>query len=122
MLYDCASCAQRPFLRAQLGHDGPPTSFYTDNLLSNEPLERCPLRTLQLADEAGGAGRSLAREVERHADVYFPAYRNGHLLVAGGVADQPARYLELMGMIGAMESRVQEKYAEIRAATPPGSG
>lgn len=65
---------------------------------------------MQLAHETDPA---RAREVERYVDTYYPAYRDGHLLVKGGLADQPARYLEILGVIAAVDSQVQQKALEL---------
>lgn len=95
-----------------LGHDGPPTNIYTSNLLTGKPLDRCPVRTLQLAREAGSAE---LREVDRYVDVYFPAYEDKHLLVAGGIADQPARYVELIQLVRSIDRETEAKYRAITA-------
>lgn len=90
-----------------LGHDGPPTTYWRENLVDGKPLERCPVRSLQLADE------SLVGEINRHVNEYFPFYEDGHLLVSGGIADQPARYLVYMGEIRHVWALVDAKYAEL---------
>jgi hypothetical protein len=95
-----------------LGHDGPPTNVYTSNLLTGKPLERCPVRTLQLAREAKS---EYAREVDRYVDAYYPAYEDKHLLVAGGIADQPARYIDLIQLIRAIDRKTEAKYRAITA-------
>ena len=69
------------------------------------------MRTLQLAAAERPA---LAREAERYADVYFPAYRDKHLLVAGGLSDQPARYLAIIGIVRDMDARTQQRLLEIQ--------
>lgn len=94
-----------------LGHDGPPTNYYTENLVSGEPLAECPLRTLLRAAESNPA---LASEVTRHTEDYFPAYEAGHLLVAGGVADQPGRTLDYMQELTTLRVKSQAKFDEIR--------
>lgn len=76
-------------MKVQLGHDGPPV-MYRENLITGEPLARCPLRAMQLADPA------VIDEAERMRLEYYPLYTAGHLLVEGGVADQPALYLAYM--------------------------
>lgn len=73
-----------------LGHDGPPTALYRDHLLTGKPLERCPLRTIQLANP------HLSGEIETYRRELWPLWEKGHLLAAGGVEDQPARYLDMM--------------------------
>jgi hypothetical protein len=88
--YDCAFCEQHPGMKAGLGHDGPPTLHWRDNLVTGEPLTRCPVRMRQLADSA------LLAEVERHEETYHPLYTRGHLLEPGGIAQQPARWVDYM--------------------------
>lgn len=106
-LYSCESCALRPALKTMLGHDGPPTSYWRENLVNGEKLERCPVRTLQLADP------QLDAEVTRHVAEYFPFYDDGHLLAKGGIADQPARYLAYMSEIRRLRAVVNMKYTEL---------
>jgi hypothetical protein len=98
-------------VKAQLGHDGPPISPWRENLLTGEPLKECPLRTLLRARDDTPA---LAEELDRHLDTYYPLYRDGHLLEAGGVGDQPARYLDYMIAIRSTEEGVQMKLDEMR--------
>jgi hypothetical protein len=95
-----------------LGHDGPPQAFWTENLITGAPLERCPLRAIQLARETDPA---IAHEVDRYAATYYPLYRDGHLLVEGGIADQPARYLELLGVMRDIDHEMERKAAELLA-------
>lgn len=95
-------------MRQMLGCDGgPPTSYWRENLISDRPLKMCPMRTLREAPP------EVRREVERHVNEYYPLYKDGHLLVAGGVSDQPARYLEYMRLISAMEKVVQAQFDKI---------
>lgn len=91
-----------------LGHDGAPTSIWKKNLIDGKPLERCPVRTLQLADQ------SLVSEIHRHVNEYFPYYEDGFLLAEGGIADQPARYLAYMREIPRMRFIIDAKYKEAR--------
>lgn len=98
-----------------LGHDGPPTQFWQQNLITDEPLARCPLRTLQLA--GSGDRADLLDEVNRYLDVYYPALEAGFLLEQGGVGDQPARYWDLIDAVRATAARQQAKYDELTA--PP---
>jgi hypothetical protein len=93
---------------ADLGHDGPPEGFWPDNLLTDEPIERCPIRQLQLAEPA------LREEVIRWRDLYYPLYKKGHLLLTGGVAEQPARYLEAMQYLEGLDSVISRKFIEIK--------
>ena len=106
-LYDCESCAARPALYQMLGHDGPPTMYWKKNLIDEKPLDRCPLRTILLADP------SLVSEMARHVNEYFPFYEDGHLLVAGGISDQPARSLAYMSEIRRVWATVDARYAEL---------
>jgi hypothetical protein len=92
-----------------LGHDAPPTAFWKENLVNGEKLERCPVRTLQLADQ------SMLSEVTRHAVDYYPFYEDGHLLVAGGISDQPARFIAYMQEINRLRVIVDNKYEEERS-------
>jgi hypothetical protein len=92
-----------------LGHDGPPMGFWDKNLITDQPLERCPIRTLQLEH---AKHPRIAREIERYDDTYYPMYVAGHLLVNGGISDQPARYLAIIGEIAAVDAKTQAKAAE----------
>lgn len=96
-----------------LGHDGPPQGPWRENLLSGQPLAECPLRTLLRAEEATPA---LSAEFDRYGTTYYPLYKAGHLLVKGGVSDQPARYLDYMVAIRTTEDAVQRKFDEVDAA------
>lgn len=58
-----------------------------------EPTSSCPRR-------------SLSAETNFYLSL-FPHYRSGHLLFAGGLADQPAIYIEAMGIIDATVNAVQ---------------
>lgn len=91
-----------------LGHDGPPTNVYTSNLLTDKRLDRCPVRSLQLADAA------VVGEVDRYVDIYYPAYEDKHLLVAGGLADQPARYVDLIQLVRRIDRETESKFHEIK--------
>lgn len=95
-----------------LGHDGPPTNLWTRNLLTDKPMDRCPVRLLQLAREAGPR---LVNEVDRYVDVYYPAYQDKHLLVAGGIAAQPSRYLELIQLVRRIDRETDTKYHQVTA-------
>lgn len=100
-----------------LGHDGPPT-LWKENLLTGKKLERCPVRSIQLAPSA------VTAEVSRYVDEYYPAYVDGHLLVEGGIAGQPARYLAYMREIKSLETKVELKLHELtrgNQAPPPES-
>jgi hypothetical protein len=91
-----------------LGHDGPPEAFWRENLLTGKPLDRCPVRTLQLADPA------LTREMDMMRLEVYPAWQQGHLLSAGGIEDQSARYLEFMRTFDTTKHLVQLKHNELR--------
>jgi hypothetical protein len=93
-----------------LGHDGPPTAFWRENLITGATLERCPVRTLL---DARQENPQLVAEVESYLTTLYPAYRDGHLLVAGGVADQPARYWDVINMIRDVASKGEEKFIEL---------
>jgi hypothetical protein len=93
-----------------LGHDGPPAGpAWKENLVDKKPLERCPVRSLQLADKA------LVAEVHRHVNEYYPFYEDGYLLSAGGVADQPARYIAYMLEIRRLKGVVDARFEELTA-------
>lgn len=68
----------------------------------------CPRRQLNEAP------RSMVAEVYRYVNSYYPAYEDGHLLVAGGISDQPARYIALVQLTQAYDRMVQAKYEELR--------
>jgi hypothetical protein len=94
-----------------LGHDGPPAGIWTKNLVTREPLTRCPLRAIQIARETDPG---LSADVDRHIDVLYPAYQDGHLLVAGGIADQPAHYVGMMGIIRDIETIAVSEFRRIK--------
>lgn len=64
------------------------------------------MRTIQLARERRDP---LVEEVDRYAEVYYPAYRDGFLLERGAIGDQPARYLEMIRAVREMEGKVEDK-------------
>ena len=109
-MYDCSQCEKTPAYLQLLGHDGPPTGLWQENLVTKAPLERCPLRTILLASPESRA------ELRRYVDSYLPAYRDGFLLVHGGLADQPARYVELIQLGRRLERQVDAKYLEVRSS------
>lgn len=106
-LYDCSSCAARPALKEMLGHDGPPTAYWREHLLTDAPLARCPVRDIL------DAPIDVREEVGELLQLLVPAYDAGHLLVAGGLADQPARYVEMIQLVRATRDRVSERLREI---------
>lgn len=87
--------------------------MWDTNLITDEPLTLCPVRTMQLAAQRTP---ELVAEIDRYVGSYYPAYRDGHLLVAGGLADQPARYVELVQMTQSFERIVQAKFDAATAA------
>jgi hypothetical protein len=89
-----------------LGHDGPPTQFWRKNVITDEELRRCPMRDWL---EAEAHEPALVAEVRRHLDEYFPAYQQGLLLEAGGLANQPALYAEYMRRLARIDAAVQAK-------------
>lgn len=97
-----------------MGHDGPPTFFWSDNLVTGEPLARCPVRQLQLAPSA------LSREVTRWKDEYFPHFRAGHLVVSGAISDQPARWLQAMRYLDHLRERQDTRYMELTRPSESG--
>jgi hypothetical protein len=103
-------CEGEPSLKEMLGHDGPPTNYYRENLLTAAPLAECPLRTVLRAGERNPA---LVRELARAMDEQYPMFDAGLLLNAGGTADQPARYLALMNTIRSVRAQQQAKWEEI---------
>jgi hypothetical protein len=111
-------------MRQMLGHDAPPTNYWMENLLTGTPLTECPLRSVLRIAERDPA---LAAEIARHGDEYFPAFESGHLLIEGGVSDQPARYLAFMASLKSIRARQQARYDELTVPkdTPsltPGDG
>lgn len=109
-MYTCQRCEEIPFYKIGLGHDGPPQGMWDKNLVTGEPLHRCPIRDFILAKP------EEREEVERYKMVYFPNYQKGHLLVDGGVSEQPARYIEVMTYLESLKERMEARYREIRNA------
>jgi hypothetical protein len=105
-------------MRAYLGHDGPPQGPYRENVVTGDVLTLCPLRTILLAREQTP---QLAAEVERYVEVYYPAYQDKLLLTKGGIADQPARYLSMIGAVRDAEAAIERKREEIRLLNSAGS-
>lgn len=93
-------------MKVALGHDGPPRMMWRQNLLSGKPLARCPLRDMLEAPAA------MLDELTRHRDVLLPHYKAGHLLARGGIAEQPARYLDFMTELMAIERTSQALFHE----------
>lgn len=88
-----------------LGHDGPPGGLWRNNMVTGEPLQRCPRRDeLEAPEEMG-------REVSRMRLEYYPLFRRGHLLRAGGLEDQPALYLDHMTLLDGYERLIKRKLA-----------
>jgi hypothetical protein len=97
-------------MMVNLGHDGPPQTPWRENLITDDALAECPLRTLLRAKETD---RRLTAEIERYDTLLFPAYEDGHLLVSGGLADQPARYVEMIRLFRETQALTQAKYDEL---------
>lgn len=111
-LYDCSFCEKNPAFYALLGHDGPPKGgMWRENLVDGRPLQICPVRLFQIAEEV--APEMLA-EFNRHVHEYYPHYAKGHLLLAGGVANQPAITMEYMREIDRLRALTQAKHDEIK--------
>jgi hypothetical protein len=100
-------------MQQMLGHDGPPTNFWRENLLTGNPLAECPLRTILRRHEEHPR---LAREVDTHLR-YYSAYDRGVLLVAGGISNQPARYVDLMDRIDQQKAATEAKHLELMRKT-----
>lgn len=79
--------------------------YWKENLITGEPLARCPVRDILDAPYA------LRKEVEQHLYEWFPLFEKNHLLFAGGVADQPAKYLAYMREIAALNDAMNAKLA-----------
>lgn len=107
-LYSCKSCALRPALKTMLGHDGPPTSYWRENLVNGNRLDRCPVRTMQLADP------KLARELEMFRFEIYPFWKKGHFPRAGGAGDQSARELAMLRELDRVGEVVKDRYSELR--------
>lgn len=105
----------RPEFYSLLGHDGPPRQYWTENLITGDELKRCPVRDLL---EARVADPPLANEFDRYVEVYFPAYKDGHLLVAGGIADQPARYNTMIQLMRATAEKLEVRHLELTKEQP----
>lgn len=114
-IYDCSACEQNPGLKQQLGHDGPPEGFWRENLITDQPLARCPLRDLLEVQRTEPARWA---EFTRHADVYYPAYLDGHLLKGGGMSSQPARYLAYMLALRDAGARIEQKHLALTEKEP----
>jgi hypothetical protein len=98
-----------------LGHDGPPAGIWRENIITGEPLARCPVRTIQLAHDT-----PVGAEFTRYLTTYFPAYEDGFLLEPGGIGAQPARYLAILGAIREMNNRMRAKDEEFEATQKEG--
>ncbi|MEX1185322.1 MAG: hypothetical protein WEA80_01875 [Gemmatimonadaceae bacterium] len=94
----------------QLGHDGPATFPWTENYLTGEAIERCPIRQLQLAPP------ELREEVLRWKNTHFPLFKKGRLLVRGEINDQPARWLAAMLYLEQLSARMERKHVELKLA------
>lgn len=94
----------------QLGHSGPASFPWTDSYITGKPIERCPIRQLQLAPDA------LREEVLRWKNTHFPLFSKGRLLVAGEIDDQPARWLAAMLYLEQLEAKMERKHTDIKLA------
>jgi len=79
------------------------------NLITDEPLARCPIRLLL---DAAPWDREAAY---RLAYVEYPLFQGGHLLVAGAINDQPAVWLDAMLMLQTLTAQKKAAYARIQA-------
>lgn len=94
----------------QLGHSGPASFPWTDSYITGKPIERCPIRQLQLAPDA------LREEVLRWKNTHFPLFSKGRLLVDGEIDDQPARWLAAMLYLEQLEAKMERKHTELKLA------
>lgn len=109
-MYTCDFCFKNPGIMQQLDHDGPSGehSIWQKNLVTGGPLVRCPIR------DVIEASPELRAEFERYRLVYYPNYKKGHLLVSGGIAEQPNRWMEGMTHLTQLEHRQEVRWHEIR--------
>lgn len=79
-----------------------------------------PFPAFTYVDESGQVQRFSQCpkfRVERGADYWislYSHYRNGHLYAPGGIADQPAKFLEAMGLIDAELNKTDDDGNEKR--------
>lgn len=104
--YDCRSCHAEPVRLSLLGHDGPPAGMWDENLVTGEPLARCPMRALLDADDV------TRHEATELTYVQFPLFKHGHLFRAGAISEQPAWWIEAMTLLETMD--YQKKAAFLR--------
>lgn len=95
-----------------MGHNGPPTGLYRENLVTGGQLARCPRRDLLEADP------SVNAEIESMRLEVYPLWSKGMLLMPGTVGEQPARDLAFMREFDAVKGLTQLKADEIRASNP----
>lgn len=103
-------------MRAALGHDGPPTGMWQNNLVTGEPLKRCPLREIQLAPGW------MRAEMYEYLNVLHPLYEKGFLLQEGAVQDQPSRYIDYVRAIDVMQARWSRRHLELSNPTEDDAG
>jgi hypothetical protein len=103
-LYDCATCKDAPYLYEKLGHDGPPTDYFDANLFTGKPLDRCPLRAMQLIE---ARDPQLVAEFRRMQD-WYEFFQRGVLLEPGSLSDQPARYVAWMLAIARVRETIRK--------------
>lgn len=90
-----------------LGHDGVPTGFYRNNLVTGEPITRCPLRDWLDASEEVRSG------IRMYEEELYTLYQDGFLHSAGGVGDQDARYIDFMRHISMVRKQTEHRAVEI---------
>lgn len=91
-----------------LGHDGPPSGLWDKNLVTGEPLGRCPRRLLLEED-----GSRELREVAHYRDEIFPLWQRNLLYFPGSVGEQPARYIAFMREFDHAKLAAQAAYDRI---------
>src|SRR5689334_14388156 len=92
-------------MRQMLGHDGPPTNFWSEHLLTGEQLAECPLRTILRRCVSHVA----FTDTWKAAVSQYPCYERGMLLVADSTSDQPSRLLDMMSLIQEMRAATETK-------------
>lgn len=123
-VYDCRTC-EAPgmgWMKDALGHDGEPDAraFWTENLVTGEPLTLCPVRLIQIAEQRTPA---LASECRTYWSRYYPLYKeHGRLLADGGMADQPARFWAFVDEIERLERLSEETYRKHRPSEQQTTG
>lgn len=83
--------------------------MWRDNLITEKPLARCPMRDILEAD------RDLSAEFHVARDELYPLFRRGFLFDGGGISDQNARYLAWMREIDEARLLAQLRYDKLTA-------